>query len=662
MMFPQRDELRNTVLVLGMSLIVWALVSLPTHAHAAGAPTLGFFQEFYGSGGYTNPQAAQFLQAKTINGLTLSPPVASGMAQLANPYGAGVMLQLAGAAAPAGMSAAAIETQRIDFSNQATANPQLDFIWDLMAEWDQSGGVWVPNGRPSYSGLSKSAAHAKFINYYRQSYPTLLSYLSQPASTRPYRMAAITDYPPNTFYAYELGVDLCMLERGIDELSDLSTGIAFLRGAAQQYQRAWGIDLSNWRTSNDSATQYTNGNVLLGGWSASYLLRHDYAAFASGATLVQNEAATFSDSNGQPNPFAQATAQFADFALHRHPNVGTPEVSTAFLVDHDNGFDPKHGIYNQANAVWYQDIPYSSGDFMINNLLRLAYPNHWSHGLTPGAPFANASGVPALAGFKSYLAAGGDPRPYEPMPTTRWGDNLDIVTNDVHSAALSGYRVIVLLGDVHLDSRLRNDLTAWVKAGGILVMNSSQMKAADEVLVGVAIGSSAQKTAMSSRWLSNGVTQTEAPYHYQPVSAAAAKVLAVNELSDPLVTQNRVGKGEVFLTTPAYMQSSAQDQILEICTQLLDAQIDRHSAARIVGSPVEYVVNRAPGKIIVTVINNSVTDWSGKILVDRANPVTAVSEYVLDQTMPFSAQTIPGQVPAFNVRVFAIDFSSVSQH
>ncbi|MGD1091605.1 MAG: hypothetical protein ABSB35_06370 [Bryobacteraceae bacterium] len=637
------------------------MASRPPSAKAASNSPFAYFQEFFGASGYSNPQAAEFLQGGTINGLTFTPPVVPGMAQLASTYGAGIMLRLPGAAAPAAISDIAIETQQANFEAQAASNPQLNFIWDLMPEWDQSGGAWVPQGRPSYVNLSKAAAYAKFINYYRQSYPALMNYLNQPAGNRKYRISAVTDYSANTFYAYEMGVDLCLLERSIDELADLSTGIAFLRGAARQYGRAWGIDLSSWRTSNDMATRYTNQNVLLGGWSASYLTRHSYVAFASGANMIQNEAATYSNPDGQLNPLAAATQAFADFALHRHPNLGSPAVSTAFLIDHDSGFDPKHGVYNQANAVWYQDIPYSNGDFMIDNLFRLAYPNHWLHGLTPGAPFANSSGIPNTAGFRAFLSGGGDPRPYEPMPSTRWGDNLDIITTGAQAAALRQYKVIVLLGDVHLSSGLREDLRIWVEKGGVLVINSNQMTPADADLVGVTVTSSSPKSGTSSRWLSSRVSQSEAPYTYTPVRPVTAQVLAINENSDPLITQQDLGTGEVLLTTPSYMQSSAQNGILEICTQLLDSLMAKNSVASIAGPPVEYIVSQGPGSIVVTVVNNSGSDWTGTITVDPKDAVTAVSEYTADQPVEFAASpagaTIPGQVPAYGVRVFGIEYA-----
>src|ERR1700722_3145223 len=196
--------LGGAMLVLLVGISLWSIASRPSSAKAAGASPFAYFQEFFGVSGYNNPQAAEFLQGGIVNGLTLTTPVASGMVQLANPYNAGIMLRLPGAASPAGISDSAIETQQANFEAQAVSNPQLNFIWDLMPEWDQSGGAWVPQGRPSYVNLSKAAAYAKFINYYRQSYPALMNYLSQPAGNRKYRISAVTDYSVNTFYAYEM--------------------------------------------------------------------------------------------------------------------------------------------------------------------------------------------------------------------------------------------------------------------------------------------------------------------------------------------------------------------------------------------------------------------------------------------------------------------------
>src|SRR5262249_48648983 len=74
-----------------------------------------FFHEFYGSLGYTDPEAARQLARGSANGLTFSPPVVSGVAQFAQSFGAQLMLRLPDAAAPAGLSNDQIEKQRADF-------------------------------------------------------------------------------------------------------------------------------------------------------------------------------------------------------------------------------------------------------------------------------------------------------------------------------------------------------------------------------------------------------------------------------------------------------------------------------------------------------------------------------------------------------------------
>ncbi|MBZ5603501.1 MAG: hypothetical protein LAO79_14475 [Acidobacteriia bacterium] len=632
------------------------------------APAQGFvfFHEFYGSMGYTDPEAARHLEQGTANGLTFTPPVVGGVAQLAQSFGAKLMLRLPDASSPAGISDDQIEKQRAAYDALAAANPQLAFMWDLLPEWDQSGGSWVPDGRPQYAGLSKAAAHAKFTSYFQNRFPELMTNLS--TGSRNYQLAAVTDYSPNVSDAYEMGVDLCMLERGIDELGDLSTGVAFLRGAAQQYGRAWGIDLSSWRTANGMATQYDNNNVLVGGWSASYLSRHYYAAFLAGANVVQNEAATYRNGDGQLNPFGQATQDFSDFALRRHSDLGKPAVTAAFLISADSGFDPKHGANNQASAVWYQDVPYSNGDFMIDNVLRLAFPNFWLHGLTPGAPFADASGVATdPAKFRAYLAAGGDPRPYEPMPATRWGDNVDIVTTKIGAAALGRYKVIVMLGDVSLDSRLRADLTAWVNSGGVLAMNVDQASAADLAMAGVVSKNFAARQATSSTWAATRIKQGEPAYRYTPVSAATADVVATNEFSDPLITRQKLGSGEIYLTTASYLQAASRDQVLVHGAQLLDSLISRYAVASVAGPPVEYIVNQLPGKIVVGLINNSGSVWSGNVTANAPAGASnwTVAEYIHDQPVPFQVSTpgvtVAAQVAPYGVSVFSFEYQISQQ-
>ena len=99
-----------------------------------------------------------------------------------------------------------------------------------MPEWDQSGGNWVRN-RPRYRGMTRQQAYKAFTDFYLgETHAPLGTILRMAPAERGVTLATVTDFPCNVAAAYEMGVDVCMIERSIDELSDLSTGIAFVRG------------------------------------------------------------------------------------------------------------------------------------------------------------------------------------------------------------------------------------------------------------------------------------------------------------------------------------------------------------------------------------------------------------------------------------------------
>ncbi len=611
--------------------------------------------EFHGPRAYTDPAAALNVRNGMANMVAFWPPADEGMRRFLASHAVRLNFHLPAATQVARESAAAIESQRLAAARLCAAQPARGHLWSLMIEWDQSGGAWVPNGRPRYASLTRAQAHARFTDYYLDQSPPLGAYLRRPRAERPCRLAAITDYSPNVFDAYEWGADVGLLERGVDELGDVATGIAFMRGAGRQYDRPWGIDLSTWRTAADSATRFDAAGMLTGGWSPSYLRRHMYAAYMAGAHILQIEPTLYYAAGGSAlNPFGRAVKELADFALRRHPDVGTPVVPVALMLDAHGGFDTKHGPYNQQDAVWYQDIPYAPGDFMIDNFLKRAYPEHARHGTTTGAPFSTP------AGYQKFLASGGDPRPYEPMPLTRWGDTFDVVRNTAPAAALRRYQVIVLLGDVAVDGRLRGDLQAWVRAGGTLVVNVRQVTGEDEALLGVRLGD-AEKTATASRWRADGTAYTEGPFRYRSVTPGTARVLAAAGDGAPLITLNTVGAGRVVLTTPDYLQTAARDRLLEVGVRLLDDLQRTHAPAVVSGPGAQYLFATAPGRLITTIINNSATTWNGTITAPVPGGVAAVREYVGDSAMKCpragARVTVTASVAAYDVRIFAIEHS-----
>ncbi|MBI4908790.1 MAG: hypothetical protein HY820_34535 [Acidobacteria bacterium] len=642
--------------VLGISL--WLFPGRQEFAAVAALPAdpTGFelYLEYFGSRAYTNPEIARDFLAGMGNAVTFTPPV--DMAMLS--YGQRVMLLMAATTGASGLPEAAIEQQRATFD--AIASPGGSFYWNLMPEWDQSGGPWVPQGRPRYIGLSRSEALQRFMDYYRNTYPRLAEYLAQPAGLRKYKLAALTDYSSNVHYGYDFGAELQMLERGSDELGDVVTGVAFIRGAGRQYGRRWGIDLSSWRSTTAGATTYTDSGVLTGGWSASYLRRHLYWAYVAGTNIVHMEAVLYRKSNGDLNPLGSALQDFGNFALRRHTDVGKPVVPAAILMNHEHGYDTKHGVFNQEDAVWYGDIAYNAGDSQVNNLLRTAYPDHWLHGLAPGASFANAAGVPNATAFRAFLSAGGDSRPFEPMPTTRWGDSFDVLTNHVPAAVLDQYKLIVLAGDVTLDLGLRNALDNWVARGGVLVMFGGQSAASDATLSGLVASEEESKVGTATEWLADGVVnEDEEPYPYMAVEVENAEVLAVTNHREPLVTRRRHGTGEVYVVTALFGQNVGRNSLVAAGVALMDQLMPRLVPAHVEGKPIQFAVNQGSGKIVATLINNTGREWVGTVVFNNSDPAVTVSEYVMDQPSPFTLQgtvtRVPVRVPAYDVRIYSLE-------
>jgi hypothetical protein len=645
-----------------MSLFLWLAVS----SVIAGFDETWFLltNEKYGANGFSDPMILSNAHSHCANTFTFHPPISPAMERLMIDHRLNLELQIFGSSSAKGLTAAYIESQRAELARFAAnaAAWGLKVLWNPMPEWDQSGGRWA-NPRPHYNGMTRPQAYQAFTSFYTgDPHAPLGTYLSQSPDQRGVALVAgQTDFPCHAGYAYEWGADMVVTERGIDELSDISTGIAFVRGLSRQYDKTWGVDLSTWRTANDGATTFDAGGQLLGGWSPSYCSRHMFISYLCGAHLLQIEAAKYY-SGTSLNPFGQAVREFGEFALIRHKDVGRPVISTALMLDFYSGFDARHWIWGPAMpSVWYSEIPYSDGDHMIDNFFKIAYPDHWLHGTTPGQPWVTPTGMHAAA-FKAYLAAGGDPRPYEPMGSTRYGDNLDIIYNNASLATLAKYKTIILLGNVTIDEAARPRLRQFVRSGGTLVVNAKQATPADESWLGVTL-STQTGSGTSSKWVSDGLALEEDSFAYTIVTPTTARVLADNNGTNALISSNPVGNGQVILTTPHYLQSSAKDRLLRIGVRLFDALAEKHAIAKISGPPVEYIVSQGTGKTLVTIVNNSLSGdtWNGTIELDRPPGSFITMEWRMDTTVSPTVTNgkvaIAASVPAFDIRIFALEFA-----
>jgi hypothetical protein len=540
-------------------------------------------------------------------------------------------------------------------------------VWRLgMPEFDQSGGCWA-TGRPRFRGLADREAYTVWTNFYLNK-KGLGRFLGQTPEQRGYRWMSMCVFAFCPQYAYDMGSDAVLLERNNDEVSGMTPGIAMIRGAATQHGgKEWGIDLSTWRYWNGGPTVYGSTGRLVTGWSASTFKRNMFIAYMAGAHLMHNEAAEYlrKGLHRRLNPLGRAVQQFTRFATIRHPDRGTPYVPMAFMQDHYSGFEPRFGEFTQSEYKWYWSNPYSAGDSMFSNLLNLAYPNYRAWGsIVHRAPWKvlNANGSVNIsasrAAYRRRLANGADPRPWEPMGSSRWGETFDVITDRSSLATMQRYRAIMLSTDA-IGPNLLGNLTQYVQGGGTLVVNARQLPPDADALTGMHL-TGGRGHASSAVWIPDGSTIDEDPFRYQVTTPTSASVLARTPSGDPLVTSNAHGSGTVYVTTPDFLEDATGKRILRVGRRLIDRIQTSLALVHVRGPQIEYLVNSDGERTIVTLVNTDRrgTTWTGSLLFPIPAGAYTAREWTRDVSVNTSVSgnqvLIDASVPRYGVRVYAL--------
>ena len=135
-----------------------------------------------------------------------------------------------------------------------------------------------------------------------------------------------------------------------------------------------------------------------------------------------------------------------------------------------------------------------------------------------------------------------------------------LVTSPTKTEAINAYPVIFCVGDTRLDSKWGAALKEYVKGGGTLVINVEQVTPAseiDEALLGAKLGT-AWREDSTVVCEPDGEKLAGTAFRYLQVTPTKAKVIAKTSGSgDPIALVNKVGRGQVILTTPSYLMGSA---------------------------------------------------------------------------------------------------------
>ena len=335
------------------------------------------------------------------------------------------------------------------FRAGTAAGPQ-PFMWWSLTE-DDSSGVGFPFEQLAVPPSSHADAWAQFDNYLQRA--QVLARAVFP-DTPP--LVAQVGFAEQAHAHAARGAALMLMERANDDVGDLSTAIAFGRGAARQYNASFGVDLSWWW-----GVLYSGVNRL----SGSFHRRHAYLAWAAGASVVNVEGGDgLCDSSGEALELGR---EMQDFGALVRP-LGSRGVAPALrpatpvliVLPRDHGYATRPYWLTQAQGYGYARLPPRVGDGAIGAFFALAFPgagfaqDPWAFGAFASddppasmwalssltAPYApRASDATAAAPYlpfgtyanrsaaaADFAATGRDPAPWRPMADSTWGHIFDV--------------------------------------------------------------------------------------------------------------------------------------------------------------------------------------------------------------------------------------------
>ncbi len=471
------------------------------------------------------------------------------------------------------------------------------------------------DGRPEEQGLLKAQTSDLLVGgnlaeHIRQGLPDKrLHFIAQAGSTM------------LLHHYLEWGFDGVWLERNAG-LSNFQFGIAFLRGAAGQYDRIWGLDLSAWEAvcGENLPLHYNAKGERVDGPTEDLLFREWIVAYLSGADFVHQEMTDMAfwlppREKRKLSPCGGKARQFMKFAMEKCPERGKQYVPVAVMLEHDHGWDAPRWKF--PFQVWGNKVPYEHGDFMIGNFFRWAFPGCLEVGREFMKTFQPDLPWESDEEYRRKCREGLDVRPFEKaLSYSRWGDSFDVVLENCPARVLNDYRAVIVLGRLTVDRALGRKLLDFAAAGGTVVINTRQIPDGLAGDFGYRVLDHYKWTQQPSTCRICGRTMPEGNFEYTWAAPENSEVIAATgDGKDPLAFSKRCGNGELLVTTPHYNHEIGCVDFMRICRHLLDHLMKRLMIVDIEGAPVEYLVNSREKDMLVTLVNNSPEMWKGKVTV-----------------------------------------------
>ncbi len=289
--------------------------------------------------------------------------------------------------------------------------------------------------------------------------------------------------------------------------------------------------------------------------------------------------------------------------------------------------------------VFGNRVPYSQGDYMMDNLFNFIYPGFRISGMGFYKNFNDEVDWQSEKEYCSKLYSGFDQRPLEKgfLVNTPYSAGFDVMDNKgVQIETIKRYKVVILAGDIILQKRDYDVLKHYVNEGGTLVANifhvaprphlrhpdidylSEQMVTE---LFGVTLPTDNDTNPLAWGDMSREPScchqcrQTFMEYNNEFAVLGAersAGTMISTESGTPLVTTNKAGNGNAMLFTQHWYQSTGLTRLTDAAQHAFDHLFKQHLPVQI-DDGIHFQINRSGKGLIVSLMNHNRNAWKGSI-------------------------------------------------
>ncbi len=398
------------------------------------------------------------------------------------------------------------------------------------------------------------------------------------------RILSWVGYENFDHYGAEWGAHTLATELG-ENVPHANRSLAFIRGAARQYQLPWMADYSSWFYSRMGKP---NGDIPRG-HSDSLCRRIAYVSYMAGANFFNQENIHFgykSNDNYVANLAGNLTpmGKMLDEWYNTVSGIdrGIPYTPVAVLQDY------YHGMGRSPVKRWGK-FELNDSDHMQEQTLYQFFPN--PAGFTPGIGDQFAE--------QQFLT------------NTPMGDVADVLlpnapSKEIEQELIDRYSVVLLSGEMQLSPQLTQRLEQFVRQGGSLVVNAVHFNAPWSKEFTPQTLNSPQRTASTALCRLSQKTFDSKPFSYVLLDAKNQQVVAsTNEprqAQTPLVLMKRIGQGRLFTVAVPYTLDS-EKKLLPFYTHFLAGIVKSTLPVQVEGN-IQYLFNKNQSGWVVTLVNN----------------------------------------------------------